>query len=378
MKKSITLVDFSHLAMRNLFIAIGQANPTKKDGLFITQEFMPYFKSLLFNSLQFIKNKFKNEIILATDGKKNWRKLYYPDYKANRSITKNDSDVNFEEFFEELDLILEAIKENFPFKVLAVEEAEADDIAGVISINHGDELDITLVTSDHDWLQVQAHNKIRVWDPIKKEDQYLTEFDSKIIETCDGPVSRFTLKHALIGDKGDNVPTITGKSYFSDNFITYLKEKDITTSCVKTVQEMTTYSELIEKYEIYEVFKSGHKKGQSKETKDIFKTKPFGIKKAEAAVEKIENLRDLLDSHNMYRDNFIRNRTLVDFTKIPMEVHDNIMENFSNAEIIYNPNGMLEYFMNEKLGLHVSNINKFYSSKYDTKTTSSLDDFLEF
>jgi len=80
----------------------------------------------------------------------------------------------------------------------------------------------------------------------------------------------------------------------------------------------------------------------------------------------------------MYRDNFIRNRTLVDFTKIPMEVHDNIMENFSNAEIIYNPNGMLEYFMNEKLGLHVSNINKFYSSKYDTKTTSSLDDFLEF
>ena len=382
MKKSISIVDLSHLAMRNLFIAIGQANPKKKDGLFITEDFMPHFKSLLFNSLQFIKNKFKNEIVLATDGKKNWRKEYYLDYKANRTITKNDSDVNFEEFFKELDSILEVIKENFPFKVLAVQEAEADDIAGVISINHGDKMDITLVTSDHDWLQVQAHNDIRIWDPIKKEDKFLSDWEKvKIkvnINEKEEYISRFTLIHALIGDKGDNVPTLTGKSYFSDNFISYLKENEITSTSVKEVMAMSVYDELVEKYDVYEVIKSGYKKGQFKDTKEIFKTKPFGVKKAEAAVQSTESLEEILNSHEMYRDNFERNRTLVDFVKIPDTVQDSIMKNFSEAEITYNPNGMLEYFMNEKLQLHVSNINKFYSAKYEQKTTSSLDDFLEF
>ena len=77
----------------------------------------------------------------------------------------------------------------------------------------------------------------------------------------------------------------------------------------------------------------------------------------------------------MYNENFIRNSVLVDFKRIPDDVHDKIMENFSGAKITYNPNGMLEYFMNEKLGLHVSNINKFYTAKYELETTSSLDDF---
>lgn len=379
MKKSITIVDFSHLAMRNLFIAVQQANPKKgKDGLFITEQFIHQFKYLLFNSLQSIKNKFKNEIVLATDGKENWRKVFYPDYKANRATTKNDSNVNFVEFFEHLSSILETIKENFPFKVVAVPEAEADDIAGVVSINHGEEMDITLVTSDHDWLQVQTHNNIRIWDPIKKEDRFLSEFEKVIIDTCYDPISRFTLIHALIGDKGDNVPTLTGKSYFSNNFISYLKENNITTDCVKTVQEMTVWDELIENYKVYEVTKSGHKKGQLKDTKEIYRTKPFGVKKAEATVTSAKDLKDLLDSHNMYRDNFKRNRTLVDFTQIPEDVHDKIMSNFSEAEINYNPSGMLEYFMNEKLTLHAKNINKFYSSKYETKSNSSLDDFLDF
>jgi len=243
-------------------------------------------------------------------------------------------------------------------------------------------MDITLVTSDHDWLQVQAHNDIRIWDPIKKEDRFLSDSEKVKIKVelngLEEYISRFTLIHALIGDKGDNVPTITGKSHFSDNFISYLKENEITSTSVKEVTAMSVYDELVEKYNIYEIVKSGYKKGQFKDTKDIFKTKPFGIKKAEAVVQSAELLEEILDSHDMYKDNFERNRTLVDFVKIPNTVQDSIMKNFSEAEIIYNPTGMLEYFMNEKLSLHASNINKFYSAKYERKTTSSLDDFLEF
>jgi len=378
MKKSITIVDFSHLNMRNLFIALQQAKPRKKDGLFVTEDFIQYHKSLLFNSLQFIKNKFKNEIILAIDGQDNWRKRFYPDYKANRSKAKEDNDVNFEEFFEETDKMLEKIKENFPFKVIRVNEAEADDIAGTIAIKYGSDMDIILVTSDHDWKQVQAHNDVRMWDPIKKEDQFLTDFESEIVQTDFGPMSRFTIIHGLIGDKGDNVPTVTGRSHFSDEFIGYLKENNINSECVKTVTKMDIWDELVENYDIYDVVKSGKKKGELKDSKNIFKTKPYGIKKAEKHCVCNDSLNEFFSEHNMYKDNFARNKVLVDFTEVPEDVQDKIVHEFNTVEVNYNPNGILEFFMDEKLPLHVNNINKFYSAKYESKNTNSLDDFLDF
>jgi len=378
MKKSITIVDFSHLNMRNLFIALGQAKPRKKDGCFITEDFIQYHKSLLFNSLQFIKNKFKNEIVLAIDGQDNWRKRFYKEYKANRSKSKEDNDVNFEEFFEETDKMLEKIRENFPFKVVFIDKAEADDVAGTISIKYADDMDIILVTSDHDWLQVQAHGNVRVWDPIKKEDQHLSDYEKEIIETEFGPMSRFTIMHTLIGDKGDNVPTITGMSFFSDEFISYLKENGINSECVKTVTSMDIWDELIKKYDVYDVIKSGKRKGELRDTKNIFKTKPYGIKKAEKHCETKECLEAFLSEHNMYKDNFKRNKVLVDFKEVPADVQEEIIAEFNGTEVNYNPNGMLEYFMDEKLNLHVGNINKFYSGKYETKNTSSLDDFLDF
>jgi len=378
MRKSITIVDFSHLNMRNLFIALMQAKPKKKDGLFITEEFIQYHKSLVFNSLQFIKNKFKNEIILAIDGQANWRKKFYKDYKANRSKAKEDNEINFEEFFEATDEMLEAIKTNFPFKVVRVNAAEADDIAGVIAIKFGNTMDIILVTSDHDWLQVQAHGNIQMWDPIKKENRFLSDYEKVMIQTDMGPMSRFTIMHTLTGDKGDNVPSITGLSHFSDEFKSYLKENNINSDSVKTVTALDIWPELVEKYEVYDIVKSGKKKGEIKDTKNIFKTVPYGIKKAEKHCYSNDTLQEFLLSHEMYKENFKRNKILVDFTEVPEEVQKDILSEFSTVQINYNPNGILDYFMNEKLGLHVNNINKFYSGKYESQNTKSLDDFLDF
>lgn len=373
--KSITIVDFSHLNVRNLFIALQQAQPKKKDGLYITEQFIQYHKHLIFNSLQYIKNKFKNEIILAIDGTNNWRKEVYPLYKANRSKAKEDNDVNFEEFFEETSKILTAIKDNFPFKVIKVDRAEADDIAGVIALEYGNEIDITLVTSDHDWLQVLSHTMTRMWDPIKKTNSLLSDFENTIINTDYGRMSRFTIIHSLIGDKGDGVPTITGFTKFSDNFLSYLRENGIKTQRVDKVSKLDIFEELIDKYEVYTIVKSGYKKGETTDIKDVYKTVPFGIKKAEKASESSYALSALLDSHPMYRDAFVRNRELVDFTKIPLHIKEEILSTFASTEVTYNAGGMLEYFTNEKLGNHISGIAKFYSSKYELTITSSLDDF---
>jgi 5'-3' exonuclease len=358
-----------------VFTAIANTKPKKKDGKFITADFIQYYKHLMFNSLQFVKNKFKGDVVLAIDSQNNWRKTFYPDYKANRTKTKEDSDINFDEFFEEVDKLTDVIREAFPFKVVKVEGSEADDIAGTISLKYGNQRPIILVTSDHDWSQVLSHGNTQMWDPIKKEYCSLTDFEHTIIETGYGPMSRFTLIHALIGDKGDNVPSITGMTEFSEPFKSFLKQNEIYTESVKEFNSMEIKDELIEKYDVYKIVKSGHKKGQTTDEKDIFRTVPFGIKKAEKAAHSKETLDDLLNSHELYRDNFNRNRILVDFSKVPEELQEEIIKEFNSVEINYNPDKMLEYFMNEKLGQHVTGINKFYDVTHETQRTTSLDDF---
>lgn len=377
--KPLIVLDFSHTSMRMVFTAISQTKPKKKNGKFITEDYIQYYKHLVFNSIQYIKNKFKGDIVLALDSKNNWRKDLYPEYKANRTKSKDDSDINFDEFFAEVDKVTDVIRESFPFKVVKVDKAEADDIAGVISSVYGNEREIILITSDHDWSQALSHGKhIKLYDPIKKEFTELSDFENEIIETPLGEMSRFTLIHGLIGDSGDNVPSITGQTEFSESFKSYLKENEIYTECVSEFNKMSIKDELIEKYNVYKIVKSGKLKGQATEFKDIFRTVPFGIKKAEKAASCPIALGELLDSHKMYRESFVRNNSLVNFKEIPEHIKELIIEEFHSVEINYNPSGMLEYFITEKLTQHVSGINKFYDGhQKNIVSTSSLDDFFD-
>ena len=373
--KPLIIVDYSHTVMRMVFVAIAQAKPKKKQGKFITSEYMPYMKYLLFNSLQFVKNKFNGDMVLAIDSKMNWRRDLYSDYKANRAKAKTDSGIDFDEFFGEVDKITDVIREMFPFKVVKVPKSEADDIAGTISLVYGNDRTIVLVTSDHDWSQVLSHTNTQMWDPIKKEFANLTDFENTIIETDFGNMSRFTIIHSLIGDKGDNVPTITGMTEFSDAFKSYLKENNIVNTSVKDFNSMGIKDELIENFNVYKITKSGANKGKQTEEKDVYKTVPFGIKKAEKAAENVDSLNGLLNSHPMYRDNFIRNRTLVDFDCVPENIKRDILDEFERVEINYDPNKMLEYFMQENLGQHINNIHKFHDTSLEKQTSTSLDDF---
>jgi len=373
--KPLIIVDYSHTSMRMVFTAIAQMKPKKKDGKFITSDYIQYYKYLLFNSLQAVKNKIKGEVILAIDSKNNWRKDFYSEYKLNRVKSKDDSDINFDEFFVENDKVIETIKSTFPFKVLKVEKAEADDIAGTIALKYGNNRPITMVTSDHDWSQVLSWSETKMWDPMKKVFVSLTDYEKEIIETDFGNMSRFTIIHSLIGDKGDNVPGITNNTKFTDDFILHLKKNGISTTDVKEFNSLDSKDDIIESFNVFKITKSGHKKGQVTDIKDIYKTVPFGIKKAEKASENSDTLNTLLNSHNMYRDAFERNKTLVDFSMIPNNIIEKILLEFNNVDVNYDPDKMLEYFMNEGLGQHVSGINKFYDASYEVQKSSSLDDF---
>jgi len=404
------IVDFSHLFSRNLFVAINQAKPKIKNGKYITAEIKPYFLHLLFNSLQYVKNQFSGEMVLALDARNNWRKDFYKDYKGNRAKGKDSGELNWDEIYPIIDEVIEVIKENFPFKVLKVNKAEADDIGGVLSQSFGNDMPIILVTSDHDWAQNLTHGKyIKMYDPIKKEYITLTDFENHIINTPAGKMSRFTAIHTLIGDSGDNVPNITFETQFSDNFLSYLSKNQIKSEDIELVKNMDIYDELVEKYDIYSLVKSGKRKGLpvidyriyyklSDDTiitkdeyikenysedfevielfqKDIFKKIPFGQKKAEKIVKSEDTLNEFLSSHKLYKDKFLFSNTLVDFTKIPDNLKSEIINEYKSTTVNYNQTGILNYFMNEGLGKQVAQVTKFYDSKYTNQITSSLDDF---
>ena len=411
--KPMIIVDFSHLYSRNLFVAINQAKPRVKNGKYITEDISPYLKHLLFNSLQFIKNKFRGEMVLALDARFNWRKEFYKDYKGTRAKGKERGELNWEELYLVIEDIVTSIKEHFPFKVIEVPKAEADDIGGVLSQKFGNDREIILVTSDHDWLQNLTHGKyVKMYDPMKKEFVDLTDWEHSIIDTPMGEMSRFTAMHTLMGDAGDNVPKITFETEFSENFIAHLRENEITSCNVTEVQGMSIYDEIVEKYETFLVVKSGKRKGEYKhdyriwyrltETqelitkdnynklyyseeilfekeevfeKDIFKSINFSEKKAKEAVETKESLLEFLNSHHLYKSKFEFSNILVDFDKIPDNIKNDIIEEYREVKINYSKDGIMNYFVEQGLGQMVNQVSKFYDTNYSQVSSSSLDDF---
>lgn len=375
--RPLVIIDFSHTSGRMLYTAISQTKPKKKNGKYITSHFLSYYKHLVFNSIQSTKQKFGGDVVLAMDSKGYWRKDFFSEYKGHRAKNKAKSEINFEEYYEEVNKIGDVIKEYFPFKVLKIDKAEADDIAGVLSNAYGNTRQIFLVTSDHDWKQVKAENKlVQMWDPIKREFQHLSGDEGDVLRTDFGNISKFTIKHALLGDVGDNVPCVTDNTVFSNEFISYLKQNEIYTKCPIEFHKMSISSELLNEYNIYKITKSGTNKGKETTEKNIYKNVPFGPKKAEKVTENNKTLNEFLKSNPLYISNFERNLVLVDFDKIPQEIKEDIIDAFNDTPVNYNYNAILKYFVDEGLGQLVLESFKFADSGDNIQRVSNLNDYL--
>ena len=191
--KKRCLIDFNHLAMRNIFMHYNDIRSLNEDHF---GDGYQYLKYMIFRSLFSVMKKFKpDEYIVCTDGGKNWRKKFYPEYKANRKVGREKSDMDWEEIFEVLHDHVEEIKTNFPFKVIGHDCLEADDTIGWFCKNKNDCINV-IVSSDKDLYQLLRYDNVQQWDPIKK----------KLINIPD-PIS-YIKEKVLTGDKGDNVPPV--------------------------------------------------------------------------------------------------------------------------------------------------------------------------
>ena len=154
------------------------------------------------------------EVVLCCDNRKYWRKEYFPFYKANRKKTRDKSDLDWHLIFDMLSKFKAELKENFPYKVIDVEGAEADDIIGTLVPRQSAHEKILILSSDGDFLQLQMYgDNVKQYNPSQKK--YVKSEDALL-----------ELKEKIIrGDKGDGIPNIFSPS---DCFVRDLRQKPIT------------------------------------------------------------------------------------------------------------------------------------------------------
>ena len=189
------LVDFNQVMISNLMMQLGNhTNIPIEEGL---------FRHMVVNSLRSYKQKFGDdygEIIIACDDKNYWRKQVFPYYKANRKKKRDASEIDWTHVFDCFNKVKQEIKDNFPYRVIQVDSAEADDIIATLVNENGTDLNgpvkILILSGDKDFIQLHTYGNVKQYDPVRKK--WITHNDPK----------KFLFEQILKGDIGDGVPNV--------------------------------------------------------------------------------------------------------------------------------------------------------------------------
>jgi hypothetical protein len=203
------LLDLNQVCIANLVAQIGNHTNIEVDE--------DLFRHMVLNTIRSLKTKFSlefGELIICCDDRKVWRKEVFPYYKANRKKLREESELDWNKIFNLLNKIKLELKEFFPYRVIQVKGAEADDVIGTLVIKHGQMLNtgepILILSGDKDFVQLQIFGNVSQYDPIRK----------KAIKNSN-PVN-FTRELIIKGDRGDGIPNIFSPD---DSFVNNIRQK---------------------------------------------------------------------------------------------------------------------------------------------------------
>lgn len=292
------VIDYSQTIISNLMAEIGSRKDVEIE--------VNLLRHMVINTIRSHKLKFGRdfgEIVIACDSKKYWRKQVFPYYKANRKKAREDSGFNWPLIFDTINLIKEELRTFFPFKVIEVEGAEADDIIATLaewSVDNDhkegslipEPAPLLVISGDHDFIQLQKYSHVKQYSPMHK----------RFVKPEISPQAHI-LEHIIKGDKGDGVPNV-----------------------------LTPDDAIV----------NGDRQ------------RPISSKKMEQWI----NDPATMPTDVVFQKNFDRNKTLVDFESIPKDIKNQIINTFVNA-----PHGdrskLLDYFISNKLKMMMEHINEF-------------------
>ena len=284
------LLDLNQTMISNAMMQLGNHINTLEIDL---------FRHIVLNSIRSYRRKYVGEygeLVVACDDKKYWRKQAFPHYKSNRKKAREDSDIDWNQIFNCLNTIRDELKQYFPYRVIQVEGAEADDIIATLCMQYGSLLrtkeKILILSGDKDFTQLQVYANVEQYDPVQ----------GKAIKTNDP--HRFLREHILKGDRGDGVPNILSPD---DCFVRNERQKPLSKKRIEQLISTADITTLLSEQELR---------------------------------------------------NFKRNEQLIDFHMVPPHVSASIMETYEQEAD--KPRGqLLNYFIQHKLKLLTEHIDEF-------------------
>jgi len=188
----VILIDFNAIAISN--IMVNNLDHTRAD----------IIKHQILNSIRMYNLKFRKDygtMVICCDAR-SWRKNYFKEYKYKRKEDRDKSaekGIDWNALFEIINGIREDLQANFPYSVVYVDDAEADDIIGVLverTQEFGQHEKVMIVSGDKDFIQLHRYSNVKQFAPVQKKQV-----------KHENPI-QYLREHIIRGDKGDGVPSM--------------------------------------------------------------------------------------------------------------------------------------------------------------------------
>ena len=205
------LVDLNQVMISNLMIQLKHSDGVLEEGL---------VRHMVLNSLKKYRGLFYpkyGELVICCDDKSYWRKEIFPYYKASRKKERQASSIDWNSIFITLNNIRDELRENMPYLVIQVPNAEADDIIATLCHEFGvstrdQGMPILILSGDKDFVQLQKYWNVDNYNPVLKKDIRV-----------DNP-ERYLREHIMLGDRGDGIPNFLSAD---DTFVVGKRQKSI-------------------------------------------------------------------------------------------------------------------------------------------------------
>lgn len=172
-------------------------------------------RHMIINKIRADRKQFTKEfgeLVIACDSRASWRRKVFPYYKARRREAREASTMDWATIFDAFDSVKAELREFFPYRVIQVEGAEADDIIGVLATEFGSAKNdsefgdlilasekpepVLILSGDKDFVQLQVNKNVRQYNPVMKKWVVHPNPAMALVE------------HIIRGDAGDGVPNI--------------------------------------------------------------------------------------------------------------------------------------------------------------------------
>ena len=211
------IVDLNQVMLSNLLMQLGNHTNAQLEENMV--------RHMILNSLRSYKTKFADEygeMVIACDNTNYWRKQKFPYYKANRKKAQEKSEMDWKSIFECMNKIRSELKEYFPYRVIDIEAAEADDIISTLVRIHSFEK-ILILSGDKDFIQLHTYGNVKQYDPTRKK--WINHENPE----------RYLAEHILKGDSGDGIPNVLSP----DNcFVVGERQKPLTQKKIDALIEL--------------------------------------------------------------------------------------------------------------------------------------------